>query len=152
MNLLTSPDQSRVPLFWQRRRKSTLKVPFAIFLTGVNKCFRSTFHPLTTVRSDLSYSTDSNLCAAENNMDQLVSSLQGLSVSEGTRKLRAMPLSLADKIEIRYVRHKPLAWPEESCNGNHNQYFTSSSRILESIWMASHHFSPYLLLEKLLSV
>lgn len=109
MNLLTSPDQSRVPLFWQRRRKSTLKVPFAIFLTGVNKCFRSTFNPLTTVRSDLSYATDSNLCAAENNMDQLVSSLQGLSVSEGTRKLRAMPLSLADKIEIRYVRHKPLA-------------------------------------------
>lgn len=152
MNLLTSPDQSRVPLFWQRRRKSTLKVPFAIFLTGVNKCFRSTFNPLTTVRSDLSYSTDSNLCAAENNMDQLVSSLQGLSVSEGTRKLRAMPLSLADKIEIRYVRHKPLAWPEELCNGNHNQYFTSSSRILESIWMASHHFSSYLLLEKLLSV
>uniref|UniRef100_A0A3B4GYG6 Transmembrane channel-like protein n=1 Tax=Pundamilia nyererei TaxID=303518 RepID=A0A3B4GYG6_9CICH len=90
-------------------KKSTLKVPFAIFLTGVNKCFRSTFNPLTTVRSDLSYSTDSNLCAAENNMDQLVSSLQGLSVSEGTRKLREMPLSLADKIEIRYVRHKPLA-------------------------------------------
>lgn len=109
MNLLTSPDQSRVPLFWQRWRKSTLKVPFANFLTGVNKCFCSTFNPLTTVRSDPSYSTDSNLCTAENNMDQLVSSLQGLSVSEGTRKLRAMPLSLADKIEIRYVRHKPLA-------------------------------------------
>ncbi|XP_025762024.1 transmembrane channel-like protein 6 isoform X2 [Oreochromis niloticus] len=45
----------------------------------------------------------SNFCAAENNMDQLVSSLQGLSVHEGTRKLRAMPLSLADKIEIRKV-------------------------------------------------
>lgn len=33
--------------------------------------------------------------------DQLVCSLRGLSVSDGTRKLRAMPLSLADKIKIR---------------------------------------------------
>ncbi|XP_030591966.1 transmembrane channel-like protein 6 [Archocentrus centrarchus] len=36
-----------------------------------------------------------------NTEDQLVSSLRGLSLTEGTRKLRAMPLSLADKMEIR---------------------------------------------------
>uniref|UniRef100_A0A096M5X4 Transmembrane channel-like protein n=1 Tax=Poecilia formosa TaxID=48698 RepID=A0A096M5X4_POEFO len=38
---------------------------------------------------------------AETNKEQLVSDLRGLSESEGMRKLRAMPLSLADKMEIR---------------------------------------------------
>ncbi|KAK2893797.1 transmembrane channel-like protein 6 isoform X2 [Channa argus] len=37
----------------------------------------------------------------ENKKDQLLSSLRGLSVSEGLRKLRAMPLSLADKMELK---------------------------------------------------
>lgn len=40
----------------------------------------------------------------ENKKQQLVSNLRGLSVSERLRKLRAMPLSLADKMEIRYQR------------------------------------------------
>lgn len=34
--------------------------------------------------------------------DELVSSLQGLSVNDVVRKLRDMPLCLADKKEIRY--------------------------------------------------
>ncbi|KAM7386937.1 hypothetical protein PAMA_009523 [Pampus argenteus] len=36
----------------------------------------------------------------ENKDEQLVSSLQGLSVRDGMRKLRAMPLSLANKMEL----------------------------------------------------
>lgn len=31
--------------------------------------------------------------------------LRGLSASEGMRKLRATPLSLADKMDVRYVWH-----------------------------------------------
>lgn len=42
------------------------------------------------------------------NKEQLLSNLQGLSVNESLRKLRAMPLSLADKMEIRYMRHWQL--------------------------------------------
>lgn len=38
----------------------------------------------------------------ESKKQQLVSNLRGLSVSERLHKLRAMPLSLADKMEIRY--------------------------------------------------
>ncbi|KAF3700139.1 Transmembrane channel-like protein 5 [Channa argus] len=47
---------------------------------------------------------------AENKKDQLLSSLRGLSVSEGLRKLRAMPLSLADKMELNYLQlwHSPM--------------------------------------------
>ncbi|MED6239228.1 hypothetical protein ATANTOWER_003647 [Ataeniobius toweri] len=37
----------------------------------------------------------------ERNKEELASNLRGLSVSEGMRKLRAMPLSLVDKMEIR---------------------------------------------------
>uniref|UniRef100_A0A3B5LS38 Transmembrane channel-like protein n=1 Tax=Xiphophorus couchianus TaxID=32473 RepID=A0A3B5LS38_9TELE len=45
----------------------------------------------------------SGLWCTETNKEQLVSDLRGLSESEGLRKLRAMPLSLADKMEIRYT-------------------------------------------------
>lgn len=43
----------------------------------------------------------SNFCFAESKKEQVVSYLRGLSVSEGMRKLQAMPLSLAEKMEIR---------------------------------------------------
>ncbi|XP_014846386.1 PREDICTED: transmembrane channel-like protein 6 [Poecilia mexicana] len=51
----------------------------------------------------------SGLWCAETNKEQLVSDLRGLSESEGMRKLRAMPLSLADKMEIRKHCFSPLA-------------------------------------------
>uniref|UniRef100_A0A3B4UDU2 Transmembrane channel-like protein n=1 Tax=Seriola dumerili TaxID=41447 RepID=A0A3B4UDU2_SERDU len=44
----------------------------------------------------------SNFWSTENK-EQLASDLRGLSVSEGVRKLRAMPLSLTDKMKIRYL-------------------------------------------------
>ncbi|XP_023008726.1 transmembrane channel-like protein 6 [Maylandia zebra] len=75
---------------------------------------------------------DSNLCAAENNMDQLVSSLQGLSVSEGTRKLRAMPLSLADKIEIRKVAFSLKT--ESSFIGRNIPCYTHLSMYISMTW------------------
>ncbi|XP_035990098.1 transmembrane channel-like protein 6, partial [Fundulus heteroclitus] len=46
---------------------------------------------------------------AEGSKEQLVSDLRGLSVSEGMRKLRAMPLSLVDKREIRKCSFSPAA-------------------------------------------
>lgn len=41
------------------------------------------------------------ISSEENKKEQLVSSLRGLSVGDTMRKLRAMPLSLADKMELR---------------------------------------------------
>ncbi|XP_005454979.1 transmembrane channel-like protein 6 isoform X1 [Oreochromis niloticus] len=74
----------------------------------------------------------SNFCAAENNMDQLVSSLQGLSVHEGTRKLRAMPLSLADKIEIRKVAFSLKT--ESSFIGRNIPCYTHLSMYISTTW------------------
>ncbi|PWA17756.1 hypothetical protein CCH79_00008386 [Gambusia affinis] len=51
----------------------------------------------------------SGLWCAETNKEQLMSELRGLSESEGMRKLRAMPLSLVDKMEIRKHSFSPLA-------------------------------------------
>nr|XP_033500270.1 transmembrane channel-like protein 6 isoform X1 [Epinephelus lanceolatus] len=45
----------------------------------------------------------------ENKKEQLVSSLRGLSVSEGMRKLRATPISLADKMEVRRLAFSDVA-------------------------------------------
>ncbi|XP_015227644.1 PREDICTED: transmembrane channel-like protein 6 [Cyprinodon variegatus] len=49
----------------------------------------------------------SSLCGVGDHMEQLLSHLRGLTVSEGMRKLRTTPLSLADKREIRkhYFSH-----------------------------------------------
>ncbi|KAK2833416.1 hypothetical protein Q5P01_017305 [Channa striata] len=44
---------------------------------------------------------DEETSTEENKKDELLSSLRGLSVSEGMRKLQAMPLSLADKKELK---------------------------------------------------
>ena len=46
-----------------------------------------------------------NAAVISNKKDQMVTDLRGLSVREGKRKLRAMPLSLGSKMELRYV------WP-----------------------------------------
>ncbi|XP_037544485.1 transmembrane channel-like protein 6 [Nematolebias whitei] len=51
----------------------------------------------------------SGFCGDEDGKDPLVSSLQGLSVSDGLRKLRGTPLRLADKKEIRREAFSPAA-------------------------------------------
>ncbi|XP_041853399.1 transmembrane channel-like protein 6 isoform X2 [Melanotaenia boesemani] len=53
---------------------------------------------------------------AENDKEHLVSELRGLSMNEGLRKLRAMPLSLADKKEIRHLVYSSVS--ESSRNRN----------------------------------
>ncbi|XP_041812894.1 transmembrane channel-like protein 6 isoform X2 [Chelmon rostratus] len=49
------------------------------------------------------------LITEENKKEQLVSNLRGLSVSEGMRKLRSTPLSLADKMELRRLAFSDVA-------------------------------------------
>uniref|UniRef100_A0AAQ5YK82 Transmembrane channel-like protein n=1 Tax=Amphiprion ocellaris TaxID=80972 RepID=A0AAQ5YK82_AMPOC len=51
----------------------------------------------------------SNFWFIEDNKEQLVANLQGFSVSDGMCKLRAMPLSLADKLEIRRLAFTAVA-------------------------------------------
>ncbi|KAM4531070.1 transmembrane channel-like protein 6 isoform 2-T2 [Odontesthes bonariensis] len=46
---------------------------------------------------------------AGNDMEHLVSNLRGLSLSDGTRKLRAMPLSLAEKKKARQLAFGTVA-------------------------------------------
>ncbi|KAM4717002.1 transmembrane channel-like protein 6 [Anableps anableps] len=58
----------------------------------------------------------SGLWCTETNKEQLASDLRGLSMSEGMCKLRAMPLSLVDKMEIR--RHSFSSLAKNSLNRN----------------------------------
>ncbi|XP_078125358.1 transmembrane channel-like protein 6 isoform X2 [Sander vitreus] len=69
----------------------------------------------------------------ENKKEQLVSILRGLSVSEGMSKLRASPLSLADKMEVRQLAFSDVA--ESSLIGNIPCY----SRLSMSISRTWHH-------------
>ncbi|XP_070703714.1 transmembrane channel-like protein 6 [Pempheris klunzingeri] len=57
--------------------------------------------PSRPVQDELMQADPEETSTEENKREQLVSNLRGLSVSEGMRKLRAMPLSLVDKMEIR---------------------------------------------------
>uniref|UniRef100_A0A671YTE2 Transmembrane channel-like protein n=1 Tax=Sparus aurata TaxID=8175 RepID=A0A671YTE2_SPAAU len=62
----------------------------------------SQHHPSRPNQDDVVRAKVVEITPEENKKQQLVSNLRGLSVSERLRKLRAMPLSLADKMEIRY--------------------------------------------------
>ncbi|GLD49332.1 transmembrane channel-like protein 6 [Lates japonicus] len=59
------------------------------------------FQPSGSIQVDLSEADVEEVSAEENKMEQLASNFRGLSLSEGTRKLRAMPLSLGEKMELR---------------------------------------------------
>ncbi|XP_035036089.1 transmembrane channel-like protein 6 isoform X2 [Hippoglossus stenolepis] len=50
-----------------------------------------------------------NSAVISNKKDQLVTDLRGLSVREGKRKLRAMPLSLGSKMELRRLAFRDVA-------------------------------------------
>ncbi|XP_032399952.1 transmembrane channel-like protein 6 isoform X1 [Etheostoma spectabile] len=54
-------------------------------------------------------SIEEEISYEENKKEQLVSVLRGLSVSERMRKLRASPLSLADKMEVRKLAFSDVA-------------------------------------------
>lgn len=67
-------------------------------------------HPSRPLQGDFVQADAEENITEEKEKEQLVSNLRGLSVSEGMRKLRATPLSLAEKMELRYTWHcKPSA-------------------------------------------
>ncbi|XP_051244904.1 transmembrane channel-like protein 6 [Dicentrarchus labrax] len=66
-------------------------------------------HTSRTIQEDTVQADMEEISTEENKKEQLVSNLRGLSASEGMRKLRAMPLSLADKMEIRRLAFSGVA-------------------------------------------
>ncbi|XP_076609805.1 transmembrane channel-like protein 6 [Chaetodon auriga] len=66
-------------------------------------------HPSRPLQDDSVQADAEENITEENKREQLVSNLRGLSVSEGMRKLRAMPLSLAEKMELRRLAFSDVA-------------------------------------------
>lgn len=62
-------------------------------------------HHSRPIQEDLGLTDFGEITREENKKEQLVSSLRGLSAGDIVRKLRDMPLSLTDKIELRYTWH-----------------------------------------------
>ncbi|KAM6904706.1 transmembrane channel-like protein 6 [Xenentodon cancila] len=58
---------------------------------------------LSSMPSRTADATDNKFCSAKDDKAELVSNIQGLSEREGTHQLRAMMLSLGDKIEIKHL-------------------------------------------------
>ncbi|XP_074512701.1 transmembrane channel-like protein 6 isoform X1 [Sebastes fasciatus] len=70
---------------------------------------RDPSHPSRPIPEESVQADTEEISAEENKKEQLVSNLRGLSVSEGMRKLRAAPLSLADKMEVRRLAFSDAA-------------------------------------------
>ncbi|XP_044187483.1 transmembrane channel-like protein 6 isoform X1 [Thunnus albacares] len=68
----------------------------------------------------------------ENEKEQLLSRLQGLSVADSMRKLRAMPLSLADKKELRQLALNDVA--ESSFITRKIPYYSSFRMYISRTW------------------
>ncbi|XP_036944190.1 transmembrane channel-like protein 6 isoform X2 [Acanthopagrus latus] len=66
-------------------------------------------HPSRPNQDDAVQAEAAEITPEESKKQQLVSNLRGLSVSERLHKLRAMPLSLADKMEIRRLAFSDVA-------------------------------------------
>nr|XP_046272062.1 transmembrane channel-like protein 6 isoform X2 [Scatophagus argus] len=66
-------------------------------------------HPSRPIQEGFLQADMEDMISEENKKEQLLSDLQGLSVSEGMRKLRAMPLCLRDKMEIRRLAFSDVA-------------------------------------------
>ncbi|XP_019116582.2 transmembrane channel-like protein 6 [Larimichthys crocea] len=65
--------------------------------------------PSRHIQNDFVEADMEEINTEENNKEQLVSTLKGLSVSERMRKLRAMPLNLENKMEIRRLAFTDVA-------------------------------------------
>ncbi|XP_040919244.1 transmembrane channel-like protein 6 isoform X2 [Toxotes jaculatrix] len=65
-------------------------------------------HPSRPVQVDFSEVVE-EISPEENKKEQMTANLRGLSVSEGMRKLRAMPLSLSDKRHLRRLAFSDVA-------------------------------------------
>ncbi|KAL3053701.1 hypothetical protein OYC64_006094 [Pagothenia borchgrevinki] len=65
-------------------------------------------HHSKSIQADFVQEEMEEISAEENKYEQLVSNLRGLSVSEAMRKLRATPLSLADKMRVRRLAFRDV--------------------------------------------
>ncbi|XP_056262932.1 transmembrane channel-like protein 6 [Pseudoliparis swirei] len=72
-------------------------------------------HPSRTIRDDSVQADMEEIDTEENKKKQLVLNLRGLSVKEGMRKLRATPLSLADKMAVRRLAFRNVAESSHLC-------------------------------------
>uniref|UniRef100_UPI0037E96B62 transmembrane channel-like protein 6 n=1 Tax=Semicossyphus pulcher TaxID=241346 RepID=UPI0037E96B62 len=66
-------------------------------------------HPSRPIQDDFLPADMEEISTEENKMEQCASILRGLSAAEGMRKLRAMPLSLAEKMKIRRLAFSDIA-------------------------------------------
>ncbi|XP_029364236.1 transmembrane channel-like protein 6 isoform X2 [Echeneis naucrates] len=73
-----------------------------------------------------------NTNSEENKTEQFASSLRGLSLSEGMHKLRAMPLSLRDKMEIRQRVFSDVA--KSGLLSRNIPYYNTHCMCISRIW------------------
>ncbi|XP_039977262.1 transmembrane channel-like protein 6 isoform X3 [Xiphias gladius] len=96
---------------------------------------RDSSHPSRSIQVDFSEADVAGLSAEDNKREQLVSNLRGLSVSEGMRKLRAMPLSLANKMELRRLAFSDVTEP--SLISRNTPCYSSLSMYMPRNWRHS---------------
>ncbi|XP_068574701.1 transmembrane channel-like protein 6 [Cebidichthys violaceus] len=89
-------------------------------------------HPSRTIPEDVEQADMEEVSTEENNKRQLVLDLRGLSVSEGMRKLRATPLSLADKMDVRRLAFSDLA--ESSLISGNIACYSRLSMYISTTW------------------
>ncbi|XP_064180876.1 transmembrane channel-like protein 6b isoform X1 [Anguilla rostrata] len=86
----------------------------------------------------------SDVCEEESKKDQLVNNLQNLSLSDRIRMLRAMPLSVAEKSELRRRVHnfkegRPITSGQISCFSRLKYYFIIALRQGWYSWLSFLH-------------
>ncbi|XP_041634272.1 transmembrane channel-like protein 6 isoform X2 [Cheilinus undulatus] len=71
--------------------------------------FQDSSQPSRTIQDNFVLTDMEEICAEENRMEEVASNLRDLSVNDRIRKLRAMPLSLTDKMEVRRLAFHDIA-------------------------------------------
>ncbi|KAM6913385.1 transmembrane channel-like protein 6 [Lycodopsis pacificus] len=89
-------------------------------------------HPSRTIREDVEQADVEEVGTEGNKKRQLMLDLRGLSASEGMRKLRATPLSLADKMHVRRLAFSDLA--ERSLIGGNIACYRRLSVCISRTW------------------